>query len=261
MSEIGVLIPSYKPRDYVLGCFRALESQSLSKDKFTVYLCLNGSDKSHSSFIAAALSKFSFDYSLIEVGMSGVSNARNILIRESTEPYIVFIDDDDYISNYFLEELYVFRSRERIVASQVHNTLNGVDIGPNYIGSFTRRHKCQFLASQLYSRKIFSSACAKLIPRILIGRNQFNTQLSIGEDSLFMAHISNNINEIYVSSERAIYFVNVRSDSASRSYESVFDKYGRLLNLMGKFSAILFRSGYDRVFIMSRILALFRKMF
>ena len=65
------------------------------------------------------------------------------------------------------------------------------------------------------ARKYFSGPCMKLIHRDIIGKTRFNTAFDSGEDSLFMFEISNKLHYIQFTSQDAVYYRRMRSNSAS----------------------------------------------
>ena len=104
--EISVIIPTYKPQDYLWRCLDSLDGQTLAKDKFEVILVLNGCKEPYDGEIknyAVNHSQLPLDY--IQTDKGGVSNARNIGIDAANGDYITFIDDDDYVSPRYLEAL------------------------------------------------------------------------------------------------------------------------------------------------------------
>ena len=105
--KISVIIPSYKPGDYFRVCLASLKSQTLSKDKFEVIIILNGCSEPWLSEVKALIENYARDVAirLIQTGTPGVSNARNIGIDNAKGEYITFIDDDDYVSPRYLENL------------------------------------------------------------------------------------------------------------------------------------------------------------
>lgn len=50
-SLVSVLIPTYKPGGYIVRCLQSIESQTLVKNRFKVYVALNGSDKSFEAYL------------------------------------------------------------------------------------------------------------------------------------------------------------------------------------------------------------------
>src|SRR5699024_9010872 len=88
---------------------------------FVVYMALNGPKNSYEELIKRAAQKYSFNFKYFYLEDAGVSNARNQLIRNSTEPYIVFLDDDDFISESYLEDLLRRVLPNSIVISNVYN--------------------------------------------------------------------------------------------------------------------------------------------
>ena len=135
MSKISVLVPTYKPEGYIVNCLKSLENQTLSKKEFKVYIALNGSDKSYENYVKNLLRKTNFDSELFFLEQSGVSNARNFLIKNSIEPFITFIDDDDVISENYLENLLLKADENYISIANVYNF--EIDVNEkknNYIG-------------------------------------------------------------------------------------------------------------------------------
>lgn len=254
MSTVAVLIPTYKPGDYIHRCLQSLENQTLTKDQFKVYIALNGPKDNFEEHIYAYLQGCSFKYDFFYLKQTGVSHARNFLIDNSNEDYITFVDDDDCISPTYLESLLSVSSIDTIGISNVYNFEQDIsERKPNYIGqAFLKLPDIE--KSKFKSRKYYSSPCAKLIHRNIIGTTRFNTKLAVGEDALFMAELSYKVKAVKKALPEAIYYVYARAGSASRSKVKKKQELKRILYLIRVYSFMLFK-GYNIPFILSRIAA------
>ena len=261
MNKIAVLIPSYRPGDYLINCFNALDSQTLDKSRYRIYIGLNGDHLPYESLILDYLSKMSFDYEYVYIESPGVSNARNVLIDISKEEFIVFIDDDDLVSPNYLEELLAVSSVDTIGITNICNFETDLNhLKQNYIGkSFYNITNTE--ESKLKSRKHFSSPCAKMIDRNMIGNHRFDPNVAKGEDSLFMALISKNVKAVKKTSPEACYYVYERVDSATRKKTRLYVEVKTLSYLMTQYFKLLLKPGYDTSFILTRILATGVKFF
>ena len=259
MSKIAVLIPSYKPEDYLLRCFKSLEKQTISKDCFCVYIALNGPGNPYEMIIHSFLSQFTFRYKYIYLEKSGVSHARNCLIDLSSEPFIAFIDDDDLISDNYLSNLLMVADNKYMAISNISSFEKNIDeCIVNYIGtSFSKIKDIEI--SKYKSRKYYSSPWAKLLHRDMIAHTRFNTALSLGEDSLFMTEISNRIKGVVKTTDNTYYYVCNREGSATRKKTNLGKEIKRLIFLEKKYLCMIF-GNYDKVFILTRVLATFRHL-
>ena len=105
--KISVIIPSYKPKGYLWECLESLYNQTFPSNDFEILLVLNGCCEPYKSQIEEFLKgKDMCNVCLIQTNQLGVSNARNIGLDRAKGDYITFIDDDDYVSPSYLEELY-----------------------------------------------------------------------------------------------------------------------------------------------------------
>ena len=125
--EISVIIPTYKPQDYLWECLDSLDAQTFPKEKFEVILVLNGCDEPYKSQIERYIEehKKALNIKLIHTLQGGVSNARNIALDHAEGKYICFIDDDDYVSPSYLQELYSKASDDTIVISNTYYFKDG----------------------------------------------------------------------------------------------------------------------------------------
>lgn len=255
MSTIAVLIPTYKPSWYLKRCLRSIEEQTLPKDKLKVYIALNGPKENFEEIIQSALEETNFDYEFFYLEKAGVSNARNHLINNSTEPYVTFVDDDDCISPTYLESLLSVSSIDTIGISNVYNFEQDIsERKPNYIGqAFLKLPDIE--KSKFKSRKYYSSPWAKLIHRNIIGTTRFNTKLAVGEDALFMAELSYKVKAVKKSLPEAIYYVYERPNSASRTKVKPLDELQRITYLTLQYTKFFFHPRYNKLFVLTRIAA------
>lgn len=255
MSEISILIPTYKPNWYLERCLQSIEEQTLPKDKFKVYIALNGPKDNFEEVIHSALENTNFNYEFFYLEQAGVSNARNFLIDSSIEDFVVFIDDDDVISKNYLEELLKVSDATNIGIANVYNFSESLDdLKESYIGkSFEKLDKTT--SSKYKSRKYFSSPCAKMIHRTIIGNVRFDTELAIGEDSLFMAKISHNVQGVKKTAASACYYVCEREGSATRQKIDKKKELKRIVYLLKEYSKMLLSFRYNTLFIMTRVAA------
>lgn len=255
MCKISILIPSYKPKDYIVRCLQSVESQTLDKSLFKVYIALNGSDKSFEAYLQETLKGFCFQSELFFLEPSGVSNARNFLIDHSREEFIVFVDDDDFISDSYLEELVKVSDADNMGIANVYNTSDSLDgIKESYIGESFKRLD-NITKSKYRARKYFSSPCAKMIHRSIIGNVRFDTKLAIGEDSLFMAQISHRVKAVQKASDSACYYVYERKGSATRHKINKGKELRRIVYLLKEYGKMLVSFRYDSLFVITRIAA------
>ncbi len=260
MNNVAVLIPSFKPQDYFEKCLFSLNKQSLSRDKFCVYIALNGPQYPYENYIFDLLEKMSFKYKYLYIKQPGVSNARNKLIENSNEEFIVFIDDDDLVSKNYLENLLKVSTDESIGISNIYNFEKDINnLKENYIGKrFELLDDSEI--SKYKIRKYFSSPMAKMIHRDMIQDIRFDEKVSKGEDSLFMAMLSQNVLGVKKTDKDTCYYVYEREGSATRKKIQKTEELRTIFYLTSQYIRLFFKNDYEKLFILTRIVATLRKL-
>lgn len=258
MKKVAVLIPSYQPKEYIDRCLSSLENQTLSKEKYCIYIALNGQKDPYEKYIKSIIEKMNSTCRYLYIKEAGVSNARNRLLDYSTEDYVVFVDDDDVVSENYLENLLEISSESYMGISNIVNFRREInDFTENYIGKlFINLSDVE--VSKFKIRKYFSSPWAKIIHRKMIKDYKFDIKLKNGEDGLFMAMISKNILGTCKTSKDTYYYVFERAESASRIKRSLSDRFTAFSYLSKKYTRLLITTGYDKVFILTRLAATLR---
>lgn len=258
--KISVIIPTYKPRAYLWECLDSLVAQTFSKDDFEVLLVLNGCSEPYKSSIEAYIEKCKdiINIHFTQTDISGVSNARNIALDNAKGEYITFVDDDDYISPSYLEELYAKASPDTVSLCYPYAFNDGeiekqLQYGITDAYNYCIEHNCRSLASR--GRKFFSGPCMKLIPMSFIQGRRYDVRFKNGEDSLFMFLISDRINKIAFTSNEAIYYRRFREGSAVTAKRSKKEVVLNSLKCMNEYTKIFFRGNYSVYFYISRIIA------
>lgn len=223
---LSVIIPTYKPKDYIWDCLGSIAHQTLSSDMFEVFIVLNGCNEPYhtqiQSYIDAHMSHLNVHF--IQIDQGGVSNARNIALDRAKGEYITFIDDDDYLSLTCLEEMCNMTIGDNIVCCYPYAFNDGqpevqlMDYGITRAYEYCIAHGCDTVSSK--ARKYFSGPCMKLIPMSFIQERRFDIRFKNGEDSLFLFLISDKFKKITFTSRKAIYYRRCRAGSAVSNFES-----------------------------------------
>jgi len=255
--KISVIIPSYKPQDYLWECLRSLILQDFPKNEFEILIILNGCCEPYFNQIKAftTAEMTGFNVSIHQTDESGVSNARNIGMRKATGEYIAFVDDDDKISPSYLTKLYEVSAPNIISVSNVKcfNESNG-NFSDDYLSNAYLKNQEKKKVCLFDIRSFMSTACCKLIPAHVIRNRQFDTKFTNGEDSLFMFLISDKIKEYTLADSNAIYYRTIRSGSASRNKTKAF-LFKNKMRLFLRFFCIYLSSPfkYNFLFFLTRI--------
>ena len=259
--KISIIIPTYKPGPYLKDCLESINNQTMNKKCFEVIIVLNGVIKPYIECIYNLTKMYDFNSVVIPTETPGVSNARNLGLSRTQGEYVCFIDDDDKISPSYLENLYYKATPNNIVASNVKAFYNNSNKTENdYIASAYKKliNKNSPL-SVFKGRKFMSSSCCKIISRRIIQDVRFDTNLKIGEDSVFMAKISKKVKSIVLSDSSAIYYRRLRAGSASRVKQPILKKCNIVCKLLKKYTKMLTPS-YNIPFIATRIVAALLKL-
>lgn len=246
------------PKKYIEHCLKSLENQTLGKEHFCVYLALNGPKETFEEYIGTLLKEMTFSCVYFYLERSGVSFARNQLLEKSEERYIVFLDDDDIISDNYLENLLLVTSQKYMGISSIYEFKSDVQhLSKNYIG-LSYKNLATIEESKYKTRKYFSSPCAKMLHRDMIGNIKFDTNLKNSEDGLFMAMISKNIKGTLKTNEKTAYYVFRRNESASQMKRTFFMRINLAIYLSKRYLKLFFTPCYDKIFIATRIIATLR---
>lgn len=216
--KISVIIPTYKPQSYLWECLESLVKQTFPKQHFEIILVLNGCTEPWKNQIAEFISKkmVGMNVVFIHTEQSGVSNARNIALDIVSGEYVTFIDDDDFVSEFYLERLHEKASADTISLCYPY-AFNDGDIQHQLEYSITSQYdKISALGKQTYprARKFFSGPCMKLIPMSFIQGRRYDTRFKNGEDSLFMFLISDRFKYVDFTDQSATYYRRYRLNSA-----------------------------------------------
>lgn len=254
--DISVIIPTFKPREYLWECLDSLKEQNIEKEKYEILIILNGEKEPYYSQILNYINKNNLlNFKLFYVEVSGVSNARNFGLDISKGKNIIFIDDDDYISKNYLKTLNTEVEENSIVVSNmlIFDDLTKLKL-ENKIEFIENNHSKDIIKS----RENFGVVWRKIIPKNIIGTIRFKKELKNSEDAIFMLEISKNIKVVKNTSKKIVYYRRVRKDSAH------FRQKMRLeiaVNFLIQFKYMLnffLRKEYNKKFIFIRLLGLIK---
>lgn len=176
---ISVIVPVYNSEAYVGDCIKCIQNQSYGN--FELILVNDGSCDG-SLKVCKLYEENDRRIKVFDQPNGGASVARNTGLRYANGKYIVFLDSDDYVSNNYLENLYlaIKEGNYDIVQCNMESTLirnkelEHVEFKKEDVAEIT---KIQALNDRLYK----VSVCAKIYSAYIFEKFKFK-EGSIYED-------------------------------------------------------------------------------
>ena len=243
--KISVIIPTFKPQDYVFQCLDSLCAQTFPKDDFEVIVVLNGCGQPYEERLKGYFVAHSeMNWIFTQTDVPGVSNARNMALDLARGEYVAFIDDDDYVSPRYLERLYEISGADTVALSYLYAFEDGnpqVQMASRFTDTYNEHiHSGVLEAGKI--RRYFSGPCMKLVPMPAIGNRRYDTRFRNGEDSIFMFLISDRIKWCRFAPDDAIYYVRYRKGSAITREGDFRSVLSNRLKMCLEYSKIYWRS-------------------
>ncbi|WP_407415625.1 glycosyltransferase [Methanobrevibacter sp.] len=238
---ISAIIPTYKGENFISRLLDSLINQTIDFNLFEAIFIVNGELDSTTEIIKKYQKDFPNANIILTRSEKGVCNARNKGIELASKKYCIFIDDDDYISYNYFEELYKHVKPNRIVLGTFYD-----------LDDKTKEVKNSYMTPQLLEnsgtienpyntiKEAIVITTNKIIPTINVKNSKFNSELTNGVDIAYYANFyPENDFEFYVVDKNinAKYFRLWRHGSISRqdlSYKFNVDDRLKVINEINK---------------------------
>lgn len=187
MKLISIIVPLYNNQKYLSSCLDSIVNQC-SKD-IEIIIVNDGSTDNSGNIADKYAQKYSF-IKVIHQSNRGVSATRNVAIKESVGKYLVFIDSDDVIYNYFFKKiLELIKSDPDIVeintdlidkkGKLLHKKIFSLDTKNVTLNNSE-------LAKLRLSKQAKYYLWSRIIKRELVSGLRFNEEISFCEDALYL---------------------------------------------------------------------------
>lgn len=238
---ITAIIPTYKGENHISKILDSLINQSIDFNLFEAIFIVNG-ERDSTSDIIEKYQKENPDVNIILTeSETGVCNARNKGIELASKKYCTFIDDDDYISYNYFEEIYKHVKPNRIVLGtfldvdyDTHELKNSYMTPPLLENSGIIENPYTTIRDAIVITQ------NKTIPTVNVKKSAFNPELTNGVDIAYYANFyPENDFEFYVVDKniQANYYRLLRPGSISRqnlSYEFNINNRLKVINDINK---------------------------
>lgn len=264
LPSITVVIPTYKPNDYIESCVKSVLEQNYAPEKVEVIISVNGTNEEYAKQLEDKY-KFKNRVRVIYTPTPGASSGRNNARKYIRTDFVTYLDDDDYLSKGFLKLLASCANDDvSIVCGKIVDVHSGGTVIENTYLNKTLVNMGEGKHSNYYSLvSVFSSFCAKLYRSSLVKDvwGEFDESLAHTEDVIFwVENINKPMDKIAVANARSpeAYCRRVTADSRSRpNRERSFAFYiTDRLALIDRMSKTLLEGNYTleyRYFVLAKI--------
>lgn len=231
--HVSAIVPVYKAEQYLRDCIDSILAQSFSD--FELILVEDGSPDG-SGLICDAYASQDRRVKVIHKSNGGVSSARNAGLDAAAGEYVFFCDSDDWLGPTILEKGVTACSSGTDICAFGHvrvkdDETKSVRIDGSISCSTEELTEQQII--DLIQCSYITAPWGKLISRSLIADKRFDTDLTFGEDMVFMISLISQGCSIFASSETEYYYRDNQSGltnnvsvnkctSAVKAYEFLF---------------------------------------
>lgn len=220
--NVSIIMPVYNKEKYLEKSIKSILNQTYKNFELII---INDGSTDNSSCICHKFAQEDSRIKVIDIENNGVSNARNIGIKNANGQYIQFIDADDYITNNMLENL--------VNLARIYNPdviVNGIEkvneknefigkIVPIFNGMTNIDKFMESFAKVQKQTGIYGYVHNKFIRKSIIDNNNllFDKNIWLAEDLDFCLDLYRNISSIYFCKDIYYYYLQEAENSSTTS--------------------------------------------
>ncbi len=217
---ISVIIPVYNVEPYIDECLKSLMNQVYTD--FEVIMVNDGSTDSSPKICK----KYLFDerFKLINISNGGVSNARNVGLKEAKGEWIAFLDADDVYDPMFLSAMFEtkIQTGSDIVVCKIKPFIDDVIYEDSNDTKFKLLSDKEVYKGIFVTNEIGGFVCNKLFDKNILLNLKFNVRLSICEDMVFTMEAIAKSQKISMI-DKNLYHYRMREGSATKNMAKTFE--------------------------------------
>lgn len=234
---ISVIVPVYNVEKFLFKCIDSICSQTYSD--WELILVDDGS-KDESKDICDRYARQDDRIKVIHKENGGVSSARNVGLKRAKGEYICFIDSDDWVAPTFLEDFKVKENKADLyISGALYDIYGEVYSHKKYESNYSATVKD--ICNEFIRQKLIENGYpwGKLFRTAIIRQYEmeFNQELTINEDHLFVLQFYANINSLFITSTAGYHYTVF--DNSGRKLSSKRNTYMELLTASHQFNDIL----------------------
>ena len=232
MLRISVIVPVYNtPNSLLKRCLISLSAQTYPYEKLV--LVDDGSCKKTANFLDE-MSTTIENCKVIHTENYGVSSARNTGVKEIDCEYVMFVDADDVVSPYMLEEAAKIAeiTKADIVYGRIADVKENADI---IFPEYKEKVKYEIIDTELKKKKLIKQLIfmtekkyctkgarlshgpfARLIKYSLVMKTPFRKNARVGEDEVWNLQLAKRAKKIVISESCWYYYVEYANSAMHR---------------------------------------------
>lgn len=217
---ISVIVPVYNTEQYLDRCVQSILAQTYTD--FELLLIDDGSTDS-SGVICDRYAELDSRVRVFHKENGGVSSARNLGLDNARGEWIAFVDSDDWVADKYLENFISHLNNEaKLIISFSYSVFKNKIYEPKYKSGIIKNGHFDKLFNQ-YDLSWRTSPWGKLYNKEIIKGNnlQFNVDMPIGEDLVFLYQYLSLIDYIYVCGDSYYYYQADRANTLTKNINSV----------------------------------------
>lgn len=237
-KKYSIIIPVYNSEKFLKKCIESITRQTYKNIEI---ILINDGSTDNSKNIIETYAKRDTRIRSIDIPNNGVSNARNLGVREANGDYITFVDADDYIDLNTVEKV-----------DSIIEEFSPDVVKYNYItelGNIRKKYNFSIRTSKLIKKEsydkdvypfLFSSydmtnVWNAFIKSEIAKQYLFDRNLKYGEDSKYMFEILKESDSLYIIEDNLYHYVqNIQSVMNVTNYEK------KIIQLENKVSMYLY---------------------
>lgn len=227
-DKISVILPCYNSEKYIEKCIESILNQTYQNIEIII---IDDGSTDHTLKILEKYKKENDKISIIKKKNTGVSDSRNIGIKEAKGKYIMFVDSDDFLELDAIEKLYL--NIKKYKANIVRGRYKRIRLKEQFIEDEISVYNGKGINEIIYN--ILNGNIPCYVWLLIINKEillkydiQFDKKLKIMEDTLFYIQLIEKENIYFCDDIIYNYVENI--NSATGNIRNTLTTYKEMLN-------------------------------